>query len=61
MPTWIKRIFTRFHRWQYHNPYDRTCTCCGRHQVKFGYDMGDTGWWEDFTDGSLASCNRRKG
>lgn len=38
------------HRWVYRNPYDRTCSVCGRHEVEHRYyDTYDD--WEVFSEG----------
>lgn len=50
---WLWILFGR-HDWRYRNPYDRTCTVCGCHQVQMCYRQGDRllrGFWETFADG----------
>lgn len=50
----IMRI-TDPHRWSNRNPFDRTCSICGRHEVKHCYvDNWNNDWWEVFSDGDLS-------
>jgi hypothetical protein len=51
-------LFRDEHQWQYHNPFDRTCTICGRHEVEecWGEDFerkgfAARGWWEVYREG----------
>ena len=40
------------HKWEYRNPYDRTCSVCGRHEVSHCYSgEWSRSWWECFDDG----------
>lgn len=48
----LRRLFRRRHRWQYRNPYDRTCRTCGRHEVAHGWAAElHIWWWEVFDEG----------
>lgn len=47
------------HKWEYRNPYDRTCAICGRHEVQYCADWRDVfdrfkGWWEAHREGNPA-------
>ncbi len=46
------------HRWEYRNPYDRTCKICGRHEQEecwadeyARYGMRARGTWEVYREG----------
>jgi hypothetical protein len=45
------KVFGR-HKWDYRNPYDRTCKTCGRHEVVHAWNVTDSGWWEVFQMGN---------
>ena len=47
---WI--IFGR-HKWTYRNPYDRTCSVCGKHEIVYCSNVKgqSNSWWEVFNDG----------
>lgn len=49
----LHRLTVR-HKWEYRNPYDRTCKVCGRHEVSHCW-AGSWGssWWEVFREGDL--------
>lgn len=51
----LRAFLHRFHRWDYRNPYDRTCHICGRHEVEHRWHtepgIGNRSWWEVFADG----------
>ena len=47
----IRRWWRSRHRWNYHNPYERTCDICGRREVQHCADIKHfynafKGWWE---------------
>lgn len=57
------------HRWEYRNPYTRTCTSCDRqedwhcwaeyaHRPAGSALYGDRGWWEEMRPGSGSRCRR---
>lgn len=55
MISWLKLMFSvlRGHRWSYHNPYDRTCTVCARHEVEHCWaGHPNQSWWEVFDEGN---------
>lgn len=59
MITALLRYWHRRHKWKYHNPADRTCTICGRHEIQYCADIRDVfnpfvGWWEAHIEGDLA-------
>lgn len=46
------------HKWQYRNPYDRTCKICGRNEQEEcwpdefrRYGFRAKGWWEVYREG----------
>lgn len=47
---WLRRLLG-LHIWHYHNPYDRTCSICGQHEVQHCRAWGGSSWWEVFRDG----------
>ena len=56
MIKWLRRWKKSLHVWEYRNPFDRTCSVCGRHEVKYCNDIKDardpfSGWWEVYSDG----------
>lgn len=59
---WFSRLFGQSHDWEYRNPGDRTCRCCGLQQNKFdnkfSFDF-TSGWWEDMNVGFHAPCNHK--
>lgn len=54
----LHRIVIRFHRWDYLNPYNRTCSICGRNEVQYCASMSledwRRGWWEPHVEGDLS-------
>lgn len=62
----LRRFLSRFHRWQYRNPYDRTCLICGRHEVNYTWTIYPTnpmtqrGWWEAHSEGDPTAHQPRK-
>jgi hypothetical protein len=54
------------HKWEYRNPYDRTCKKCGRNEQEecwadsyARHGMRCTGWWEVYREGD-GSCEKKK-
>lgn len=50
----ISRLDRGFiHKWDYHNPYNRTCKICMRHEVKHcrSLETWRYDWWEVFFEG----------
>lgn len=47
-----RKIFWK-HKWVYRNPYDRTCSVCGRVEVSYCSDLEswNRDWWEAHNDG----------
>ena len=43
------------HKWEYRNPYNRTCSVCGRNEVEHCWPGDEfklrAGWWEVFDEG----------
>lgn len=50
---WLRKLLFSDHRWEYRNPYDRTCAICGRHEVSHcrGMETWNIAWWEVFDEG----------
>ncbi len=42
-------LFNRRHRWVYHNPYDRRCRVCDRHEVQM-QRFASQPYWETWSD-----------
>ena len=42
----ILNFFKRFHKWEYRNPYGRTCKKCGRLENVFEHENGKHYWEE---------------
>lgn len=61
MLKWLRRTLG-MHEWEYHNPYDRTCKVCGRHEVEHcrSLDTWAYGWWEVFREGDPALHNKKE-
>lgn len=45
---WIY-LFIRRHHWVYHNPYDRRCSVCHRHEVQV-QGFASQPYWETWDD-----------
>lgn len=47
------KVFGR-HKWNYYNPYDRTCEVCGRREVSHCADIysWNRAWWETWNEGN---------
>lgn len=55
---WLRKLLG-LHVWRYRNPYDRTCSVCGRHEVAHCWAWGGNSWWEVFNEGE--SRKHKKG
>ena len=50
----LRRTFW-MHRWEYRNPYNRTCSICDRHEVMHYHSWNPNArWWETFDKGNEA-------
>jgi len=54
------------HKWEYRNPYCRTCKICGRHEEEecwpdefHRYGMRARGWWEVYREGDPQKHEKR--
>ncbi len=41
------------HKWDYQNPFHRTCKCCGRVEIEHLHQFEEKNWWMVEAEGEL--------